>query len=103
MFDMWEEAVPQCHGSSQAEASLRIKPFENKKKDYFVRLCKDNKEQANFMKRLTTVSEKVQKVSYLVAELVAKSKQPHTAAEKIILPACKIIVNEMRGPDALKK
>ena len=77
--------------------------FENKKKDYFVRLCKDNKEQANFMKRLTTVSEKAQKVSYLVAELVAKSKQPHTAAEKIILPACKIIVNDMLGPDAVKE
>ena len=75
--------------------------FQNKKKDYFVLLRKGNEKQVNFMKRVTTVSEKAQKVSYLV--LVVKSKQPHTAAETVILPACKIIVNEMLGPDAVKE
>lgn len=55
------------------------------------------------MKRVTTVSEKALKVLYLVAELVAKSKKPHTAAEKIILPACKMIVNEILGPGAVKQ
>ena len=44
------------------------------------------------MRQATTVFEKDLKVSYLVAELVAKAKQPHTVTEKVILSACKIIV-----------
>ena len=42
-------------------------------------------------------------MSYLVAELVAKSKQPHTAPEKVILQASNVIVLEVLGPDAVKE
>lgn len=40
------------------------------------------------------------KASCLVAELVAKSKKPHSVGESFILPACKAIVDEMLRPDA---
>ena len=55
------------------------------------------------MRQATTVSENALKVSHHVDELVAKSKQTHTAAEKLILPACTIAKEMMLGADAVKK
>ena len=76
--------------------------LKNKKKTYFRRLLESNKKEVNFMRQAATISEKAVKVSYRVAELRAKEKQPHTLAEKVILPACKIIIEEMIGPNAVK-
>jgi hypothetical protein len=47
-----------------------------------------------------TVSEKAQEASYLVAELVAQKLKRRTAAESLIMPACKIIVKTMTGKEA---
>ena len=76
--------------------------LKNKNTNYFACLLENNKEM-DFMRRATTVFEKAHKVSYHVAELIAKSKQSHTVAEKLILPACKIIIKEMLGANAVKK
>ena len=65
--------------------------FKYKNMNYFAYLLENNKKEMDFMRRAKIVSETALKVSYCVAELVAKSKQPHTVAEKFILPACKIL------------
>ena len=77
--------------------------LKNKNTTYFRCLLESNKKEVNFMRRATTISEKALKVSYRIAELIAKEKQPQTLAEKVILPACKIIIiEEIIGPNAVK-
>ena len=76
--------------------------LKNKNTTYFRRFLESNKKEVNFMKRATTISQKALKVSYRIAELLAKEKQPHTLAEKVILPACKVITEEMIGPHAVR-
>ena len=69
--------------------------------DCFLRLIKLIEKQASFMNRAVKINEKALKASFQVAKLVVKSIKPHSVEESLILPACKAIVKEILGPDAV--
>lgn len=74
----------------------------SKDADYFIRLKSQHSRQEQVMMKCAKVSQKALEASYLVAEIVAKAKKPHTIAETVILPACTAIVEKMLGPQAAK-
>ena len=55
------------------------------------------------MFKSANVSKNALEASYLVAEIIAMAKKPHTIAESVIVPACTAIVNKMLGPQAAKE
>ena len=55
------------------------------------------------MVNISTVSEKTQRVSYLVAQQIAKTKKPHTIGEELILPSAVIINEVMFGKEFANK
>ena len=62
---------------------LSEKPVE-----YFIQLSKSLKKQSTtFTKRMKT-SQKAQEASYLVAQIIAKNKEPHTTAQPSVAHFC---------------
>lgn len=72
-------------------------------RDYFIRLKSQHSRQEQVMIRSTNVSKNAQEASYMVAEIIAKAKKPHTVAETVVMPACIAMVNKMLGPQAAKE
>ena len=58
---------------------------------YFKRERDLNQKQQDHLLDCVKVSEKAVEASYMLAELIANQKKPHTIAETLILPACKVI------------
>ena len=77
---------------------LSEKPVE-----YFIQLSKSLKKQSRiFTKRMKT-SEKAQEANYLIAQIIAKNKEPHTTAETTVLQSCFAIVRTVFGPELEKE
>ena len=90
------------YGSKQTKQTLdnETQSFRKKDKAYFSRLLSSQVKEAKVMNNITKTSEKALVASYKVAEVFARKMQPHTAAETLILPACKEIVKPMLGEAA---
>ena len=80
--------------------STKHKHLSGKSVDYFKRLLDSlQKQRTTFVKKFK-ISDRAQKASYLVAEIIAKDMKPHTIAETLIRPACAAIVRTMLGTEA---
>lgn len=92
------------YGSKQTKQTLDNETQKEKKdKAYFSRLLSSQGKEAKVMNNINKTSEKALVASYKVAEVIARKMQPHTAAETLILPACKEIVKSMFGEAAERK
>ena len=55
------------------------------------------------MSDYTSMSDKCQEASFVVSQVIAQRKQPHTVAENLVVPCCQEIVRIMLGENAAKK
>lgn len=60
-----------------------------KDKAFFQRLKDKSKKQETLMSLSFKTSDKAQKASYVIANMLVKSKKPHSLAETLILSVCK--------------
>ena len=70
---------------------------------FFSRLLDQLARQTQLMNDYTSISYKGMEASFLVAQLIAHCKQPHTIAESLVAPCCQETVRSMPGENAAKE
>ncbi|XP_076592490.1 LOW QUALITY PROTEIN: protein FAM200A-like [Chaetodon auriga] len=94
------DARPMCVICREKLANESLKPTKLKRHletlhpdlvdkplDFFQRKAREIKASADVLRKNVTLNEKVQLASYKVASGVAMEKEPHTIAERLILPS----------------
>ncbi|XP_004442894.1 PREDICTED: protein FAM200A [Ceratotherium simum simum] len=83
------DLCPQATREMEGIVIVKVEEVdEEDEEDHFQRERRNIELSPPFLSRSTTMNERALLSSYLVAYRVAKEKMAHTAAEKIILPAC---------------
>lgn len=114
-IDDKNEHKPRCVLCSEILAQESMKPsklkrhletkhavYKDKPVEYFQRLLRDPATQKTLLSSCSK-SEQALRVSYLVAQRIAKAKKPHTIAEELLLPAALDIVRKVLGQSAVDK
>ena len=77
--------------------------LKEKTTTFFTRLLDRHTKQARLMSDYTSMSDKCQEASFVVSQVIAQRKQPHTVAENLVVPCCREIVRIRLGENAAKE
>ena len=104
------EAKPQCLVCNEVLTNHSMKPsllkrhffgrhnsLKDKPVTYFEEILANMQQSCKLIRKFTTSNEKSLKASYLVSLRIAKTVQPHTIAERLILPVAKDLVENFVG------
>ncbi|KAL7646078.1 UNVERIFIED_CONTAM: hypothetical protein RMT77_002979 [Armadillidium vulgare] len=95
-----ESMVPS---NLQRHFTSKHSSLQDKELNYFERLVEQQSKQRIVFTKIMTVSERAQRASIEVAEIITLKSKSHTLAESVILPACKKMVKSMLGENAEKE
>ena len=110
------EAKPQCSVCNEVLTNHSMKPsllkrhflgkhnsLKNKPVTYFEEILANMQQSRKLIRKFTTSNKKSLKASYLVSLRIAKTAQPYTIAERLILPAAKDLVENLIGEAQAQK
>ena len=109
------ETKPQCLVCNEVLTNHSMKPLlkrqflgkhsslKDKPVTYFEKILANMQQSRKLIRKFTTSNEKSLKALYLVSLRIAKTAQPHTIAERLILPAAKDLVENLIGEAQARK
>ena len=81
----------------------KLNSLKDKPVTYFEEILANMQQSHKLIRKFTISNEKSLKASYLVSLQIAKTAQPHTIAERLILPAAKDLVENLIGEAQARK